>query len=93
MQIQTVIDDKLLAKASLVTGVADARLLLEHALRLLIQTKTDNEKKTQAQEDAACGFAAGLLRFRKTADIDHFIDIDDFASGLRDKSPGRNVVV
>lgn len=89
MQIQTVIDDNLFVRAS---RVADVRLLLEHALRLLIQTKTDNEEKTQ-QEDAAVGFAAGLLRFRKTADINHFIDIDDFASCLRDKSPGRDVVV
>jgi hypothetical protein len=92
MQIQTVIDDKLFVRASRVAGVADARLLLEYALRLLIQTKTDNEEKTQ-QEDAAGGFAAGLLRFRKTADLNHFINIDELTSGLRDKSPGRDVVV
>jgi len=92
MQIQTVIDDNLFVRASRVAGVADVRLLLEHALRLLIQTKTDNEEKTQ-QEDAAVGFAAGLLRFRKTADLNHFTDIDEFTSGLRDKSPGRDVVL
>lgn len=89
MQIQTVIDEKLFVRAS---RVADARLLLEHALRLLIQTKTDKEEKTQ-QEDAAVGFAAGLLCFRKTADLNHFIDIDEFTSGLRDKSSGRDVVL
>ncbi len=92
MQIQTVIDDNLFVRASRVAGVADARLLLEHALRLLIQTKTD-EKKTQPQEDVAGDFAAALLRFRKMAELNHFIDIDDFTSGLRDKSPGRDVVV
>ncbi|WP_417914467.1 hypothetical protein [Candidatus Electronema sp. JM] len=43
MQIQTVIDDNLFVLASRVAGVADARLLLEHALRLLIQTKTEEK--------------------------------------------------
>lgn len=90
MQIHTEINDHLFNQAVLLTGVADQRLLLESALRLLIQPNTLANNNAKHPESH---FAEKLQCFRAVADLSDFADIDCLFANVRDDSPGREVAL
>lgn len=91
MNIHTVIDDQLFHQAVYMTGMADNRMLLEYALRSLLQVQeTRNlEKTTQSKFD----FWERLQHFRGSVNLSELGDIDEIFSNVRDKDSGRTIVL
>ncbi len=91
MNIQTIIDDNLIAQASRLTGVSDSRNLLEYALRLLIKIKMADRTIPANNASSDNGFCNELQRYRESVDLHQFADADEIFNNVRDKSGGRDI--
>lgn len=82
MQIHTTIDDQLLQQATHLTGVADQKMLLEEALRLLIQTKQStlpvDKEKAQPSSPPVSKWTCLAQRVK-----DNPIDLGDYTDKLK----------
>lgn len=86
MQIQTNLNEHLYQQASILTGLTDQQLLLEEALRLLIQTKKQQSTPQTAAET--------LQRFMTSENDDALDDaeIEAFSQGRKSDS-GRTIAL
>lgn len=89
MYIHTTIDDTLINQATRLTGLKDSQLLLEYALRRLIQQSTQQDQYQPAPENNI--FWAQLQQYRASVDLTQWIDIDNIFLQVRDTSMGRDV--
>lgn len=87
MNIHTVIDDQLFSQAVNATGMSDKRMLLEYALRTLLQA----QQAKASVETSNIGFWAQLQDFRAEADLSELKGIDEIFADVRDKTTGRVV--
>ncbi|MDM8545297.1 type II toxin-antitoxin system VapB family antitoxin [Candidatus Venteria ishoeyi] len=91
MNIHTVIDDQLFQQAVHITGMTDKRILLEYALRSLLQVQQSQATSKADSTASEIDFWEHLQHFRSTVDLSELGDIDEIFANVRDKDVGRTV--